>query len=372
MNDLTIANSNMLAGGGMAIEQTRAIAEVQAAMVVAKSRPRNEEEAYLKIMKACERHSLAAAAIYTFKRGGQLIEGPSIRLGEVMARAWGNVTYGMRELSRESGVSEIEAFAWDLESNTRVTRQFILRHIRDKKTGSAALTEERDIYELAANMGQRRVRACLLELIPGDIVEEAVLKCKKVVAEGEDGEAVKDRVRKMLNVFEELGVSKAMIEAFVGHKAEGIVAHQLVKLTGIYKSIKDGIATREEFFDINAGEAKLNEQFGGQNNQPNGKTPPPKTPQRQNSQQQDLSYTAKILGNEDYATDPSVPGEKFQVEARKNRTAMQLDKWRAGAYKRILAEMGERDGDLFLAWVGDLYNTWKAEEASVSDLRMEV
>ena len=162
---------------GVAVEQSRAVAEAQAAMLVAQARKRDELMAYDKIMSACQRASLAESAMYAYKRGGILVEGPSIRLAEVLARSWGNITYGLRELSRNGGESEVEAFAWDLETNTRVTRQFVVRHIRDKKGGGVALTEERDIYELAANMGQRRVRACLLELIPADIVDSQRQTC---------------------------------------------------------------------------------------------------------------------------------------------------------------------------------------------------
>ena len=252
--------------GMVSVEQSRAVAETQAAMVVAKAHPRDEFRAYTNIIKACQRPSLASSAMYAFRRGGQIVEGPSIRLAEVLARAWGNINYGLRELSRSEGESEIEAFSWDLETNTRVTRQFVVRHIRDKKGGGQKLSEERDIYELTANMGQRRVRACLLELIPGDVVEEAVNQCKSTLAKG-DGKPLEDRVRAMIIAFDELGVTKEMIEEYLSHKITAIVPAQLVKLTQIYKSIKDGVAPREEFFNINANSSvsKLNEKFGKKN-----------------------------------------------------------------------------------------------------------
>ena len=255
------------------VEQTRAVAETQAAMVVAQGRPRDEFGAYNKIIKACARPSLAETAMYAFKRGGTMVTGPSIRLAEVLARAWGNITYGMRETSRGNDSSEIEAFAWDLESNVRVTRQFILKHIRDTRGGGKALETERDIYELAANMGQRRVRACLLELIPGDIVDAAVAECKSTLAKG-DGRPIEDRVRDMIKAFDELGVTLAMIEAFFQHKVTAIVPAQLVKLQQIHKSIKDGIADRSEFFDINIGAVdSLNERFAGKKEEPTPDAP---------------------------------------------------------------------------------------------------
>jgi hypothetical protein len=242
------------------IEQSRAVAEVQAAMLVARMNPRDETMAYQRIMQACKRKSFADQAMYAYPRGGKVVTGPSIRMAEVCARAWGNMTYGLREISRTQGESEIEAFAWDLESNTRVTRGFKVRHIRDRsdsKGGNAQLTGERDIYELVANMGQRRVRACILEIIPGDIVEAAEDQCKKTIEKGE--KPIEDRIRDMVVAFTEFGVSKDMIEAFLGHKLEATIGPELVRLTQVYRSLKDGMAKREDFFSISLAPAESTE-----------------------------------------------------------------------------------------------------------------
>lgn len=231
------------------VDQQRAIAEVQAAMVVARMNPRDEMRAYQRIVMACKRKSLAEQASYAYPRGGKMVTGPSIRLAEVIAGYWGNITYGLRELSRRSGISEVEAFAWDLETNTRVTRQFQVKHIRDKSEGGKELTGERDIYELVASMGQRRVRACILEVVPGDIVEGAEDECKKTL-QGGGGEPMEDRIRKAVLAFGEFGVTKAMIETRLRHKIEATLPAELVQLQQIYRSLKDGMAKREEFFSL--------------------------------------------------------------------------------------------------------------------------
>lgn len=41
------------------------------------------------------------------------------------------------------------------------------------------LTDSRDIYEATANFGARRMRACILGVIPGDVVDMAVNECKE-------------------------------------------------------------------------------------------------------------------------------------------------------------------------------------------------
>ena len=95
------------------IEQSRAVAEAQASMVVARMNPRDEMTAYNKIIKACKRRSLAERATYAYKRGGQLVTGPSIRMAEVLARNWGNITFGLREISRaEHPARRLPSAAW--------------------------------------------------------------------------------------------------------------------------------------------------------------------------------------------------------------------------------------------------------------------
>ena len=230
------------------IESQRAVQEVQAAMIIAKRFPRDQFAAYSRIMDSCKRPSLAAAAQYAYPRGGTMITGPSIRLAEVLANSWGNIQSGIVELSRSNGVSEVMAYAWDLESNTRKVMQFQIKHIRETKQGAKALEGERDIYELVANQGARRLRACILSVIPGDIVEAAEKKCEETLKKG--GEPMEDRIRKMVTAFADFGVTTEMIEKRIGHKMSATIIQELVTLGKIYTSLKDGMSKREDYFDI--------------------------------------------------------------------------------------------------------------------------
>lgn len=228
------------------IEKSRAIAEAQAAMIVAQGNPRDENRARQRILQACKRTALAKTAEYRFKRGKSEVTGPSIRMAEVMARHWGNTTYGFREIGRDKESSEVEAFCHDLETNTRVVRQFQVKHWRDTQSGGYAIKEERDKYELIANMAQRRVRACILEIIPGDIAEEAVDACKATLA----GE-IKDPVAKgkeIVRAFDALGVTLEDIERYLNRPVTTIVPVDVINLQGVYNSIKAGISAKEEHF----------------------------------------------------------------------------------------------------------------------------
>jgi hypothetical protein len=237
--------------GAVAIESQRATAEVQGRMVVAKRFPRSSTAAYARAMEACNRLGLAECAIYKFNRGGK-VEGASIRLAEELARVWGNIEYGINELSRtpgspgNPGTSEMEAFAWDLETNTRSSQRFTVAHIRDKTDGGAQLTTERDIYEVTANMGARRMRARILAVLPPELVDDAVEACKKTIKEG--GRApFSEKLRSMAMAFGAMGINSKMLEDYLKHPIDSTTPDELVDLRGVMQAIKDGAKVSEYF-----------------------------------------------------------------------------------------------------------------------------
>lgn len=238
-------------------EKTKAIAEIQGAIFMARQLPRNEMTAYKKILQAAKRTTLAEKATYCYPRGGSMVKGPSIRAAETLAKYWGNIDFGIKELSQNlnTHTSEVMAYAWDLETNTRQTKTFTVNHIRvssDKKTKEQIFTtlrDPRDIYEKVANDGARRLRACILGILPSDIVEDFVAECEKTLAGG-NGAPLIENIKNMLKLFEKLGVTQEMIEKKIGTQASDFIPKNLVDLSAIYNSIKDGMAPIENFFEI--------------------------------------------------------------------------------------------------------------------------
>ena len=227
-------------------DSQRAIAEVQAALVIAKQFPRNPIEAYDRVMNACQRPGLAQSAVYSYARGGTSVTGPSIRLAEMLAQNWGNIQYGIRELSSENGESTVEAFAWDVETNTRQTKVFQVPHIRYTRQGTKKLTDPRDIYELVANNGARRLRACILGVIPGDVVDASVDQCEKTIHASADTSP--EGVQKLIKAFEQFGVSKDDIEGFIQRRVDAITPANVVSLRKIFTSLRDGMSSAKDWF----------------------------------------------------------------------------------------------------------------------------
>lgn len=230
------------------VATSRATQEVQGAIMMARRFPRDAYAAHNRIMQACKRRKLAEDACYAYPRGGQTVTGPSIRLAEVLAQSWGNLDFGIIELEQRNGESEVMAYAWDLETNVRQTKVFQVQHLRRSRGENKRLVDPRDIYEMVANQGARRLRACILGVIPGDVVDDAVSACEKTLAGG-DGKPIADRIKAMVEKFSEHGVTTEMLEERLGHKLAATTETELVNLRKIWTSLTDGMSARWDWFD---------------------------------------------------------------------------------------------------------------------------
>jgi hypothetical protein len=229
-------------------DQQRGVAEVQAAMMIARSNPRDVVGSMDRILNACTRPTLAEKALYTYARGGTDVTGPSIRLAEAVAQQWGNISFGIRELEQTPAASTVQAYAWDVETNTRREVTFQVPLVRHTKKGAYRLEDPRDIYEMVANQGARRLRACILAVIPGDVIEAAVEQCENTLhAKADVGP---DAQAKMVAAFKEFGVTKEMIEARIQRRLDAIQPAQMVALKKVFLSLRDGMATAGEFFEL--------------------------------------------------------------------------------------------------------------------------
>lgn len=267
MNDVTVQNpfaTGIRAPSNPLSESTqqREVAEVQAAMVIAKRFPRDPIAAMDSIMRSCTRPTLADGALYSFSRGGQEITGPSIRLAEAMAQAWGNIDFGIREIEQRDGESTVQAYAWDLETNTRQVKTFQVRHERHTRNGTKALSDPRDVYELVANNGARRLRACILGVIPGDVTETAQRQCEETLRANAD--TTPEGLKRLVESFAKFGVNKEAIEKRTQCRMDAIRPAQVVQLRKIYVSLKDGMSAAKDWFEVEAPASGLAEKIKAQ------------------------------------------------------------------------------------------------------------
>jgi hypothetical protein len=239
-------------GGGVGLNlaagSDRAAAELRAALLIAHRYPRDETGALAKILRACQRPALAQEAIYALARAGRLSLSPSLRLARVMALAWGNLQLGTRELARTREQVQIEAFCWDLESNVREARTFEAS-LRPRAKLRVSDEPRRLAYESPAVAGARHERACILALIPQDVVEAALEQCERTLANLDGNISLDKRINELVADFETAyGVGRADLEELLGYSLDQAREPALVRLRAVLKALRDGFARREDFF----------------------------------------------------------------------------------------------------------------------------
>lgn len=236
-------------GQATAVEQSRAIAEVQAAVVMAKEFPRNIDAVVAEMARACADPALAEKAFYSKPRGGEKVTGPSVHLARELMRIWGNVDFGVRELRRddEHGQSEIQAIAWDLETNNRSSSIYIVPHARLAGGSVKKIVDLDQIYENNANNGARRLREAIYAVLPGWFVGRAEVACRETLRKG-TGEPLAERAAKAVASFAAGKVSLDRLEAKIGRRMADWTEDDVVQLGIDYQSIKRGEAKASEMF----------------------------------------------------------------------------------------------------------------------------
>lgn len=226
------------------VEQSRAVAEVQAAVVAARALPRDTVRAMTDMREACGQLALARKAFFRYPRGGQQITGPSIHLAVELARIWGNVQYGINELSRQDGAggqSEMLAWAWDIQTNTRPSTTFIVKHAMDTQRGRKDLVDLRDIYENNANNGSRRVREMIFRVLPTWFIDEAKDRCADTLrTDGGSGKPLAARIADVIDAFSALGVSEGMLVDKVGRGTKDWADLDVAALVVVGQSLRRG------------------------------------------------------------------------------------------------------------------------------------
>ena len=150
-----------------------------------------------------------------------------------------------------------------METNAQSGQNFTNPHIREVGGKAKILTSQRDIYEINANMGARRLRSRILAILPTDLVDMAINECKKTLA-GNNDEPLIDRVKKMIVAFGKIGVTQDQIEKRLGRKVDTMTVDDFTDYIGIYNAIKQGESKIAEWFEAEKVASDLTDALKGE------------------------------------------------------------------------------------------------------------
>jgi len=248
--------------GGLQVKSSEIQAEVQAAAVLAMQRPRDELASWERIATSCGRPLFADGAEYEYERGHSVVRGPSVKLAREMARCWGNIRYGIRVVSMTEEEVQIEGWAWDLQTNNRVSSEARFGRKVQRRQGQETVwvaADERNLRELINKHGAIAVRNALLQLLPPDMVESAVRMCRRTVAGAAQEKLNNDRdgtMARVTSAWRRHGVTPEMLEKKLDKPLDNFTGEDVATLRSWYQSVADGNSDPSEYFDLAMERAK--------------------------------------------------------------------------------------------------------------------
>lgn len=185
----------------------------------------------------------AVSCFFALPIGGELVEGPSIRLAEIMAATWGNLRCEARGTEEGREFVTAQATTWDMEKNTLI-RIEAKRRIVDKYGNRY----KRDLIIKTQNAATSiALRNSLFRVIPRALVMRVYASARKVALG--DAMTMGQRRKSAFSTFKLLGVDEDRILAKLGRRsADDINAEDLSKLLGLLNAIKDDAISVEEAF----------------------------------------------------------------------------------------------------------------------------
>jgi len=187
---------------------------------------------------------IAASCSYALPRGGKNLEGPSVRLAEIVCATYGNIRSGARVISNDGKTITAQGICHDLETNNCVTVE-VQRTILDKN----GRPFKQDMQVVTGNAACAiAFRNAVFKVVPAALAQEIYDRAREV-ARG-TAETLVVRRDKAIKYFRELGVKDAEICNVLGIiKIEDINLDHLQTLSGMRAAIKNGESTVKELFE---------------------------------------------------------------------------------------------------------------------------
>jgi hypothetical protein len=235
--------------------------EIEAQIARAEQRPRSLARVQNNI------HSLvmldeetAAECVYALPRGGKPIKGASVRFAEIVASQYGNCHVGSRVVAVDKFEKVViaEGVFIDYETGLRVTEQ-TQRRIVDR---NGKLYND-DMIVVTGNAARSiAMRNAVLKGVPKALWRKAYAAAEQVIAG--DVKTLAVRRGDAIKAFATFGITPEQI--FAALEVEGlddIGLDEIGTLTAMFKSIKGGEQSVEDYFPAKVDPAKAKEAAKG-------------------------------------------------------------------------------------------------------------
>lgn len=186
---------------------------------------------------------IAESCIYSLPRGGKLIAGPSVRLAEIVASAYGNLHIGARVIEVDEKDVTAQGVAWDLEKNLRVSLE-----TKRRITNKHGKRYDDDMITMTGNAAASiALRNAVFRVIPRSYVNAIYEKCRQVAVG--NAQTLDARRAQVLERLTKIGVPQDRVLAKLEKRGvEDIGLEDLETLIGLGTAIKNGEVRIDEVF----------------------------------------------------------------------------------------------------------------------------
>lgn len=219
-------------------------AELDNAITTARAYPRSLRKFVKECMEmATLNEKVAEECFYALPRDSKTVEGPSTRLAEIVASAWGNCRAGARVVDEGAEFITAQGVFHDLERNVHVTME-----VRRRITGKSGRRFSADMIGVTGNAAcSIALRNAVFRGVPKAFWSDIYDAARK--ASVGDVKTLANRRADALAYMQKLGASEAMVLATLGVQGvEDIGIDELATLTGIKNAIKEGDTTVDQAF----------------------------------------------------------------------------------------------------------------------------
>jgi len=216
--------------------------EIDCQITTARAYPRSIKAFKRKAMElATLDEETAASMFYVLPRAGKKIEGPSIRLAEVVGSAFGNLRYSARIVKEEREFITAQGTCHDLESNNAASVE-----VRRRITNKSGARFNADMIQTTGNAAcSIALREAIFKIVPRAIFKD-VYEQSRLCSVGKANSFNESR-HKAFDWFKKAGATESMLLAFLGRPGiDDVTIDDLITLRGLVTSIKEGEITIED------------------------------------------------------------------------------------------------------------------------------
>lgn len=252
-NELLVQETGIVKDNGVSVR-----AEIDLMISTAKAYPRSVEQSieYAEMLATLDEET-AQSCFYVLPRKDKdgvrvEIKGPSIRLAEIMANAWGNLHAATRIVENDGKHITAEGVAWDLQSNVKVAMQNKVSIIFGAKGGKGGYVANADMQTMLSNAASAKaLRNAIFKVIPKALVNRVCNKAMIASVGDTKSASILAKVTEVFSKLAKMGIEKDRILEYYGRSTlNDITADDLRSLIGVGTAIKDKMISIDEVFSV--------------------------------------------------------------------------------------------------------------------------